>query len=96
MEALILLLNSVINIYIWVVLGSVILSWLVAFNVVNTHNRFVFIIGDVLHKLTEPVLAPIRRLIPNIGGIDLSPLVLILLLMFLQNLVVRDLARAVL
>lgn len=96
MEALILLLNSVINIYIWVVLGSVILSWLVAFNVVNTHNRFVFVVGDVLHKLTEPVLAPIRRLIPNIGGIDLSPLVLILLLMFLQNLVVRDLARAVL
>ena len=96
MEALILLLNSVINIYIWIVLGSVILSWLVAFNVVNTHNRFVFVIGDVLHKLTEPVLAPIRRLIPNIGGIDLSPLVLILLLMFLQNLVVRDLARAVL
>ena len=96
MEALILLLNSVINIYIWIVLGSVILSWLVAFNVVNTHNRFVFVIGDVLHKLTEPVLKPIRRLIPNIGGIDLSPLVLILLLMFLQNLVVRDLARAVL
>ena len=96
MEALILLLNSVINIYIWVVLGSVILSWLVAFNVVNTHNRFVFVVGDVLHKLTEPVLAPIRRLLPKLGGIDLSPLVLILLLMFLQNLVVRDLARAVL
>lgn len=96
MEALILLINSVINIYIWVVLGSVILSWLVAFNVINTHNRFVFIVGDVLHKLTEPVLAPIRRLLPNIGGIDLSPLALILLLMFLQNLVVRDLARAVL
>jgi YggT family protein len=96
MEALILLLNSVINIYIWVVLGSVILSWLVAFNVVNTHNRFVFVVGDVLHKLTEPVLAPIRRLLPKLGGIDLSPLVLILLLMFLQNLVIRDLAGAVL
>jgi YggT family protein len=96
MEAIILLLNSVINIYIWVVLGSVILSWLVAFNVVNTHNRFVFVVGDVLHKLTEPVLAPIRRLLPKLGGIDLSPLVLILLLMFLQNLVVRDLAGAVL
>lgn len=96
MEALILLINSVINIYIWIVLGSVILSWLVAFNVLNTHNRFVFLVGDVLHKLTEPVLAPIRRLLPKLGGIDLAPLVLILLLMFLQNLVVRDLARAVL
>jgi YggT family protein len=96
MMALIILVDTVLSLYIWVVVASVVLSWLVAFNVINTHNRFVYLVGDILHRLTEPVLAPIRRLIPTISGIDLSPLVLILVLMFLQNLVVRDLAHAVL
>ena len=83
------LLTTVINIYIWFLIAGAILSWLVAFNVVNTHNRFVYLLGDFLQRVTEPVLRPIRRVLPNLGGIDLSPLVLILLLLFLQQVLAR-------
>ena len=62
------------------------LSWLVAFKVVNTQNRFVYMAGDFLHRVTEPALRPIRRFLPNLGGIDLSPIVLILLLLFAESL----------
>ena len=70
----------VIDLYIWVVIASAILSWLVAFNVVNTNNRFVLSIADMLYRLTEPALRPIRNILPNFGNIDLSPLILLLLL----------------
>ena len=83
------LLDTVITIYIWVLIASAVLSWLVAFNVVNTHNRFVYLLGDFLQKVTEPALRPIRRVLPNLGGVDLSPLVLILLLLFLQQVLAR-------
>jgi YggT family protein len=83
------LLNTVINIYIWLLIAGAILSWLIAFNVVNTHNRFVYLVGDFLHRVTEPALRPIRRVLPNLGGLDLSPLVLILLLLFLQQVLAR-------
>lgn len=86
---LIWLLNTVIELYIWVLIGSAILSWLVAFNVVNTRNRFVYMLGDFLTRITEPALRPIRRVIPSVGGIDLSPLVLILLLVFVQQILGR-------
>ena len=76
----------VIDLYIWVVIASAILSWLIAFNVVNTRNRFVYIVADIAYKITEPVLRPIRRILPSFGGIDLSPVVLILLLGFIQRL----------
>jgi YggT family protein len=85
------LVDTVINLYIWVLILSVILSWLVSFNVVNTRNRFVFLVGDFLNRVTEPVLRPIRRLLPNLGGIDLSPLVVVLLLVFAQQ-VLRNIA----
>ena len=62
------------------------LSWLVAFNVINTSNRLVYSIGDFLYRVTEPVLSPIRRVLPNLGGIDISPVILILLIYFLRNL----------
>ena len=78
-----------IDLYIWVVIISAILSWLVAFNVVNTSNRFVYTLGDFMWRITEPALRPIRRIIPNLGGIDISPMVLILVLIFLQTLI-RD------
>ncbi|MCG8358537.1 MAG: YggT family protein [Kiloniellales bacterium] len=71
-----------IDLYIWVVIISAILSWLVAFNVVNTTNRVVYMIGDFLWRITEPALRPIRRILPNLGGIDISPVVLILVLYF--------------
>ncbi len=83
MYAFLNLVDSVISIYTWLLIISVILSWLVSFNVVNTRNRFVYAVMDFLHRITEPALRPIRRVLPNLGGIDISPVVLILLLIFL-------------
>jgi YggT family protein len=77
----------VIDLYIWVVIASAILSWLVAFNVVNTNNRFVLMFADMLYRLTEPALRPIRNILPNLGGIDISPVILILLLLFVRDVV---------
>ncbi|MDH3580975.1 MAG: YggT family protein [Hyphomicrobiales bacterium] len=77
----------VIQLYIWVIIASAIMSWLIAFGVVNTHNRFVYMIADFLHRVTEPAIAPIRRYIPDLGGIDISPIILILLLIFIQSVV---------
>ena len=77
----------VIDLYIWVVIASAILSWLVAFNVVNTNNRVVLVIGDTLYRLTEPALRPIRSILPNLGGIEISPVILILLLLFIRDVV---------
>ncbi|MGB3021776.1 MAG: YggT family protein [Methyloceanibacter sp.] len=76
-----------IQLYIWVVIASAILSWLIAFNVVNTNNRVVLAIADTLYRLTEPALRPIRNILPNLGGIDISPVILILFLLFIQNVV---------
>jgi YggT family protein len=92
MRSLILLIDTVINLYIWVLIISAVLSWLVAFNVINTHNRFVYQVMDFLYRVTEPALRPIRRLLPNLGGVDISPIVLILLLYFLRNLLLEYLA----
>jgi len=86
MKSLFLLVDSVINIYIWLIIINAILSWLVAFNVLNTQNRFVFAILNATHQLTDPVLNKIRKFIPNLGSIDISPVVLILLLFFIRNL----------
>jgi YggT family protein len=77
----------VIQLYIWVIIASAILSWLIAFNVVNTSNRFVYSVADMLYRLTEPALRPIRSFIPNLGGIDISPVILILILLFIINVV---------
>lgn len=86
MLSLIYMIDLVVELYIWVLIASAVLSWLVAFNVINTRNRFVYVVGDTLHKLTEPALRPIRRILPNFGGIDLSPVALILLLVFARRL----------
>ena len=77
----------VIDLYIWVVIASAILSWLIAFNVVNTQNRFVYSVAETLYRLTEPALRPIRSIIPNLGGIDISPVILILFLLFIRDVV---------
>jgi YggT family protein len=87
MGPLITFIIFVIDLYIWVVIASAILSWLVAFNVVNTNNRFVLQIADMLYRLTEPALRPIRNILPNLGGIDISPIILILILLFIRNVV---------
>lgn len=86
MIALYMLIDTILGIFVWLLIASAILSWLVAFNVINTRNRAVYLIGDFLYRVTEPVLRPIRRILPNMGGIDLSPVVLILLIFFVRNL----------
>ena len=88
MHPIFALIYVILDIYKWVLIASVILSWLVALNVVNTYNRIVNVIGDVLWRLTEPVLRPIRQFVPSVGGLDLSPLVALLLVWFLQYLIV--------
>ncbi|MFN4354008.1 YggT family protein [Parvibaculum sp.] len=90
MIALLNLLVTLISIYVWVLIIGVVLSWLIAFNVVNTQNRFVYMVADTINRLTEPALRPIRNFLPNLGGIDISPVILILLLFFLQNLLTYD------
>lgn len=87
MYSLLWLFDTIITIYVWILIASAILSWLVAFNVVNPHNQVVRSIGEFLWRATEPVLAPLRRILPNLGGIDISPVVLIIGLYFIRNLV---------
>ncbi len=87
MKSIFVLLDSIITIYLWLIIINALLSWLVAFNILNTQNRFVFSILDATHKMTDPVLNKIRSFIPTFGSIDVSPIILILLLMFLRNLI---------
>ena len=86
MRSLLILFDTLIELYMWLVILWVVMSWLVSFNVVNTHNRFVYLVGDFLHRITAPALRPIRRFLPNLGGIDIAPVILILLLWLLRNL----------
>jgi YggT family protein len=81
------LILTIIDIYFWIILATVILSWLVAFNVVNRSNTYVRQIGLALQRLTEPLLGPIRRRLPDLGGIDISPIVLLIGLQFLRYLI---------
>jgi len=81
------LIDTVITLYIWILIAAAVLSWLIAFNVVNTRNPVVASIGDFLYRITEPALRPIRSILPNLGGIDISPVILILGLLFLRNLI---------
>jgi len=87
MKSIFILLDSIVTIYLWIIIINAILSWLVAFNILNTQNRFVFSVLDATYKLTDPALNKIRRFIPTFGSIDISPVILILLLMFLRNLI---------
>tara|TARA_B100001029_G_scaffold179486_1_gene189204 strand:- start:4916 stop:5206 length:291 start_codon:yes stop_codon:yes gene_type:complete len=87
MKSILILFDNIVSLYIWILIINVILSWLVSFNVLNTGNRFVYAVMDVSYKLTAPPLNFIRRFMPNLGAIDISPVILILLLMFFRNLV---------
>ena len=86
MQSLIVLVDKVIDIYTWIVIASAIVSWLLAFGVINIRNRFVRMVVDFLYKVTEPALRPIRRIMPNLGGVDISPVILLLGLFFLRSL----------
>ena len=87
MKSIFILLDSVITIYLWIIIINAVLSWLVAFNILNTQNRFVFSILDATYKMTDPALNKIRSIIPTFGSIDISPVILILILMFLRNII---------
>jgi YggT family protein len=88
MRAVVELILIVINLYWWVVIASAVMSWLVAFGVINTRNRFVASLGETLYRLTEPALRPIRNVMPDLGGVDISPVILLLLLWFIARLVI--------
>ena len=87
MKSILILVDSVVTIYIWVLIINALLSWLIAFNVLNTSNRLVYSLLDISYKMTDPLLRPIRNFLPNLGSIDVSPVILILLLMFLRNII---------
>ena len=87
MKSVLILFDNIVGLYIWILIINAIISWLVAFNILNTSNRFVYSLLDVSYKLTDPPLNFIRKYLPNLGTVDISPLVLILGLMFLRNLV---------
>jgi YggT family protein len=84
-----------LQLYTWLLIISAVLSWLIAFNVVNTRNQFVATVWDMLYKITEPVLRPIRNMLPNMGGIDISPIILLLLIFFIERVIVLYLYPAV-
>ena len=94
MNSLLILLNQIVELYIWVLIINAIASWLVAFNVINTSNRFVYIVLETTYKLTNPPLKFIRNYIPNLGSIDISPVILVLGLIFLKNFVNEIFYRA--
>lgn len=94
MVAVFWLIDAVLQLYIYIIFAMVILSWLIAFNVVNMSNRFVAAVASFLHEMTEPVLRPIRNILPSMGAIDLSPIVLLFGIMFLQILLRTTIAPA--
>jgi|TARA_B110000037_G_C17010478_1_gene461092 YggT family protein len=87
MNSLLILFNDIVRLYIWVLVINAVASWLVAFNVINTSNRFVYSVLEISYKLTDPPLRFIRSFMPNLGTIDISPIVLILALVFLRNFI---------
>ena len=84
MRAILYVIDLILQLYIWLLIAAAVLSWLIAFNVVNTRNQFVAMVGDFLYRITEPVLRPIRNMLPNLGGIDISPVIVILIIIFLR------------
>ena len=89
MRAVLDIIMLVLQIYIWLLIAAAVLSWLIAFNVVNTRNPVVAAIADFLYRITEPLLRPIRGMMPNLGGIDVSPVILILIILLIENIIVR-------
>jgi YggT family protein len=87
MRAILDIIQIVLDLYVYLLVASAILSWLIAFNVVNTRNQFVSSVAEFLYRITEPALAPIRSVMPNLGGLDISPIILILIIMLIQRVI---------
>lgn len=94
MTALIQTVILALDLYWWIIIASAIFSWLYAFNAVNPRNQVVGTIGNALYRLTEPALRPIRRILPDLGGIDISPIILLLILFFLRQFILTTIAPA--
>jgi YggT family protein len=95
MRSILYIILLVCDLYIYILIAAAVLSWLVAFNVVNSRNQFVAMIGDFLYRITEPVLRPIRNMLPSLGGIDVSPVVVILIIILIKDVIVRYIYPAV-
>ena len=93
MQELLGFLSYLLTLYIYVIIAAAVLSWLIAFNVVNTRHPIVAGIAEFLYRVTEPLLRPIRNFLPNMGGIDISPIILILVIYFIQIVIIPNLAR---
>jgi YggT family protein len=85
--------SYLLTLYIYIIIAAAVLSWLIAFNVVNPRNQFVAAVGEFLYRITEPVLRPIRNMLPNLGGIDISPIVVILIITFIQWVIIPNIAK---
>ena len=89
MRSVLSIILLVLDIYIWLLIAAAVLSWLIAFNVVNTRNQFVGMVADFLYRITEPALRPLRSVLPSLGGIDISPVILILVIILIKDIIVR-------
>jgi len=89
------IIQFLLHIATWIIIIQAVLSWLVAFNVINARNQFVAMVGDFLYRITEPVLRPIRNMLPSLGGIDVSPVVVILVIILIKDIIVRYVYPAV-
>src|SRR4051812_22110848 len=87
MRAILDVILLVLQLYVWLLIAAAVLSWLIAFNVVNTRNQFVASVGEFLYRITEPALRPIRNMMPNLGGIDISPVILILIIFLIERII---------
>src|SRR4051795_11426079 len=87
MQALLVVVDIVLRVYLWIIIASAIFSWLYAFGVVNPRNQAVGTIGKMLYQLTEPALRPIRRIVPSFGGLDISPVILLLIIFLIQRVI---------
>ena len=85
-----------LDIYWWIIIAAAIFSWLFAFNVINSRSQVVLVVGDFLHKATEPALRPIRRFLPDLGGLDISPIILLLAIFFVRQFLITTIAPALL
>ena len=88
MRSVLYIILLILDLYIWLLIAAAVLSWLIAFNVVNTRNPFVHSVGEFLYRITEPALRPIRNLMPNLGGIDISPVILILIIFLIERIII--------
>ena len=95
MRAILDVILIVLDLYVWLLIAAAVLSWLVAFNVVNSRNQFVAMVGDFLYRITEPLLRPIRNMLPSLGGIDISPVVLILIIILIKSVIIHYIYPAV-